>query len=121
MGIVITDLVLHLTMELSTRVSGRATRGMVMGSKSGQMVLCMKATGRVTWLMGQAPFCICMAISIRVNGSGTKLMDKEYTHIAMELSIMESGKMICSTVSELKPGETSPNTKANTQKVKSTV
>lgn len=69
-------------------------------------------------LMDMGHFIMLTEIFTRVIGSMTKLMEKEFTHMPMELIIMENGKTINNMVSELKGGQTEQFMRGITLKVK---
>lgn len=113
------DLQSYLIMGLSILVSGKVTPDMVKEFRSGPMEPCIKDSGRTIWLMDRVPFCMYQVISTKDSGNEIRPMAKVSTLTAMELSMMEIGRMIYSTVLVLKPGTTTRNTKVNIQKVKS--
>lgn len=112
-------------MEQDTPVSGskdKKNADMALECKLGQMERGTKVNGKITKLMVEVLFGMCMATSMKVTGLTIKLKDKEFTHMLMELSMRVSGTMIFSTDTVLRFGLTgagivaTTNTDGNTGK-----
>ena len=93
-----TGLNTYLTMELSIKASGSESLAMAMVSRSGLMELNMKATGRTIKQKVKVSFGMLMATCSTASGKRTKLTAMESTLMSTELSMRESGNMICSMV-----------------------
>jgi len=67
---------------------------MVTEFKNGQMVLFIKGCGWLTKLVVMENFIMLMEMSMMESGKMIEQMDKVYIHILTALNIMVTGKMI---------------------------
>ncbi len=79
---------------------------MAKASKSGQMGLCMRATGKMTRQMAEVDSSMQMAMFTRASGKMIRLMASEDISILMAQSTKVTGKKTSSTVTVRKHGLT---------------
>ena len=83
------------------------------GHRYGLIIANIKEIGRKTRHADMGPFIIPMAISMKDSGKMTKLMGKALILTPMEPNILENGRMISNTDTELKNGSMERNTKVS--------
>ena len=94
------ELNLDLKMELFTKANGKEMSVMVMESKSGQMVLNMRAIGKIIRLMDKVYFGMFMVTNMKGGGNEIKPMVMVNIPTVMELLTKVTGKTTSSTVKE---------------------
>jgi len=72
--------------------------------KYGKMDRNMRATGKMTWLMGKEDSFILTVMFMKASGLTIRLTEREYIFIWTELNITETGERINNTGLELRPG-----------------
>ena len=85
---------------------------MALESKPGVMVQSTQANGERTERMARVDSSMLMVTSTMDTGRTTKQMDEESTSTSMVRSMKVCGKMIFSTATAWKPGQTSRGMKA---------
>ena len=83
-------------MELFTKVNGEEKLDMDLAYKFGQMVLDMKAIGKIIKHMEKVNFGMLMEMSLMVSGEMTKQTAMEFIHMLMVRNMRVIGKMIYS-------------------------
>ncbi len=97
------------------KVNGFREKDKVMVYKYGLMVQNMLVSGKIIKRMVMAPSIMLMAMFMRENGSMTKHVDKEPTHIKMGPSMWASGGRINKMVLVFNNGQMDKFMKANTK------
>ena len=86
-------------------------RSMVMVFRSGRTHRDTRANGRMIRLMVKVPWCMLMAISMKVIGLMIRLMVRERTSTPMELHMLEIGSKTSSMGKESRLGLMVPDMK----------
>jgi hypothetical protein len=73
--------------------------------KGFKMAINLKVSGQTTKQMAKENIGMLMVIIMKDIGLMIRLMEKVYTHLQMDLAILENGKTICSTDRVKKPGK----------------
>ena len=93
---------INLPQEPFMRENGRELQEMVMESKSGQMVQCMRVIGVITRLMGRENLLMQMVMYSMDIGKEIRRMDMVFINMLMEADMKENGEMTYNMVMELK-------------------
>lgn len=115
------DKPIPLSLELPTTENGSEDLETDTVSKSGQMVLSMKANGRIIEPMAKESSFILMVTSTMENGSMIKLTVMEFIITSTVPCTKDTGKMIFNMEKEKNHGLMAQSTKANTWLERSTV
>lgn len=115
------DKPIPLSLELLTTENGSEDLETDTVYKSGQMVLSMKANGRIIEPMAKESSFILMVTSTMENGSMIKLTVMEFIITSTVPCTKDTGKMIFNMEKEKNHGLMAQSTKANTWLERSTV